>query len=290
MADDAELTVRLGLPKGRMEKAVFQMLNDAGIQIRATHRTYRPVLSLPELDTKIHKPQDIVEMLHYGSRDIGFAGADWVTELGAELVELIDTGMDPVRLVAAAPSSLLVKGALPHRPLVVASEYERLTKNWIKTRELDATFVRSFGATEVFPPEDADCIIDNTSTGSTLRANNLEIVDEIMTSSTRLYANPKSLENPNKREIIERLVLLIRSVLDARKRVMLEVNVSAAYLDRLVEVLPCLKKPTIASLHGESGYVVKAAVPRKDLPQLIPLIKEQGGTDIVVTLISQLVP
>ena len=197
--------------------------------------------------------------------------------------------MDPVHLVAAAPNPLLEDGKLPKRPLVVASEYERLTKNWIKERGLDDTFVRSFGATEVFPPEDADCIIDNTATGSTFRANNLKIIDEIMTSSTRLYAHPRSLEIPEKREVIENFALLVRSVLDARKRVMLEVNVSADSLDKVVGVLPSLRKPTIASLHGDEGYVVKAAVPRIELPVLIPAIRAQGGTDIVVTLITQLV-
>ncbi len=290
MSQEQSGFVRLGLPKGRMEKGVFEMLTEAGIQVRTTSRAYRPVLSVPELDTKILKPQDIVEMLHYGSRDVGFAGADWVTELEAELVELLDTELDPVRLVAAAPSSLLENGKLPTRPLVVASEYNRLTKDWIKDRGLDATFVRSFGATEVFPPEDADCIIDNTATGSTLRANNLDIVDEIMTSSTRLYANPRALEIPEKREVIENFVLLVRSVLDARKRVMIEVNVATDALEAVVSVLPSLRKPTVSSLHGADGYVVKAAVPRIELPMLIPEIRAQGGTDIVVTRITQLVP
>ncbi|MCB0324471.1 MAG: ATP phosphoribosyltransferase [Bdellovibrionales bacterium] len=282
--------IRLGLPKGRMEKGVLQVLAEAGIQVRTTSRAYRPVLSLPEFDTKVHKPQDIVEMLHHGSRDIGFSGADWVTELEAEVVELIDLKLDPVRLVAAAPEALLENGRLPKRQLVVASEYERLSRRWISESGIDATFVRSFGATEVFPPEDADCIIDNTATGATLRANGLSIVDDIMTSSTRLYANPRALENPSKREHIERFVVLIRSVLDARERVMLEVNVSREDLESLVEVLPCLRKPTIASLHGDDGYVVKAAVPRKELPLLITEIKARGGTGIVVTLITQLVP
>ncbi|HEX6851876.1 MAG TPA: ATP phosphoribosyltransferase, partial [Candidatus Polarisedimenticolaceae bacterium] len=181
--------LKLALPKGRMQEGVFRLLGDAGIRIQTGARGYRPSVAFEGVEAKILKPQTIVEMLHLGTRDVGFAGADWVAELGGNLVELLDTGLDPVRLVAAAPASLLVEGALPSRPLVVASEYERLTRAWMQRRALDATFVLSFGATEVFPPEDADVIVDNTATGATLRANGLVIVDEVMRSSTRLYAN-----------------------------------------------------------------------------------------------------
>jgi ATP phosphoribosyltransferase len=150
--------------------------------------------------------------------------------------------------------------------------------------------VRSYGATEVFPPEDADCIVDNMATGETLRANGLVIVDELMRSSTRLYANPHALERSAKRERIERLVLLLRSVLDARQRVMLEVNVPADRLEAVIAVLPSMREPTMAPLHGDQGFAVKAAVPRHDLPTVIPEIKARGGTDIVVTALAQIVP
>lgn len=282
--------LRLALPKGRMQEGVFELLADAGIHIRVGSRAYRPTLSIPAFETKILKPQNIVEMLHLGSRDVGFAGADWVAELRASVVPLLDTGLDPVRLVAAAPAALLVEERLPSGPLVVASEYERLTTAWISARDLNATFVRSYGATEVFPPEDADCIVDNTATGSTLSANDLQIVDELMCSSTRLYANPQALDDPRRREAIERLVLLLRSVLEARQRVMVEVNVSAAQLENVIGALPCMREPTVARLHGDSGYAVKAAVPKDDLPRVIPEIKARGGTDIVVTRLAQIVP
>ena len=283
--------VRLGLPKGHMQEGVFSLLAEAGIRVRLGARGYRPTLSLPGFDTKILKPQNIVEMLHHGSRDLGFAGADWVAELDGDLVELLDTGLDPVRIVAAAPTAILEEGnVLPQRPLVIASEYVQLTRRWIETAGLRATCVRSYGATEVFPPEDADAIVDNTATGSTLRENGLEIVDELMRSSTRLYANPRVLEDPVKRGRIETFVLLLRSVLEARRRVMLEVNVGSDQLEALVEVLPSMREPTIAALHGSAGYAVKSAVPRDELPRIIPLLKAQGGTDIVVSSLSQIVP
>ena len=111
-----------------------------------------------------------------------------------------------------------------------------------------------------------------------------------MTSSTRLYANPRALEDPQRRESVERLVLLLRSVLDARGRVMVEVNVSLAQLESVIAALPCMREPTVAPLHGDSGYAVKAAVPREDLPRVIPEIKARGGMDIVVTRLAQIVP
>jgi ATP phosphoribosyltransferase-like protein len=172
----------------------------------------------------------------------------------------------------------------------VATEYERLTRRWLAERGYEGRVVRSYGATEVFPPEDADCVVDNTATGATLRANGLAIFDEVLRSSTRLYAHPRSLDVPEKRARIEHLALLARSVLDARKRVMVEVNVPADRLEEVVAVLPCMREPTIAPLHHEAGFAVKAAVPRADLPALIRAVKERGGTDIVVFEIAQIVP
>ncbi len=287
---ELEKPLRLALPKGRMKAGIIRLLEEAGIQLTVDERNYRPTLSVPGFETKLLKPQNIVEMLHVGSRDIGFTGLDWVRELNADVVEVLDTELNPVRIVAAAPVSILENGQLPQRKLVVASEYERLTREWIKEKKINASFVRSYGATEVFPPEDADMIVDNSSTGSTLSANRLQIVDELLKSSTRLFVNPKTLENPERRQVVERFVLLLKSVLQARKRVMLEVNVTAERLEAVVALLPCMRRPTIASLYGDEGYAVKAAVPRAILPTLIPELKEAGGTDVVVTAPDQLVP
>lgn len=285
-----EETLQLAIPKGRMYEGIVRLLAEAGINLTQTVRNYRPHVNLPSCEVKILKPQSIVEMLHAGSRDVGFAGADWVAELDGDLVELVDTGLDPVRVVAAAPRSLAPEAELPEIPLVIASEYERLTRGWIEERGLDATFVRSYGATEVFPPEDADLIVDNTATGSTLEANNLIIVDELMTSSTRLYANPSALAHPERRQAIDGLVLLINSVLEARRRVMVEVNVTAECLEAVLGVLPCMRRPTISELAGGDGFAVKAAVPRTDLPTVMPKLKAAGGSDVVVTNLAQIVP
>lgn len=285
----AQPSIRLAIPKGRMHESVCSLLAEAGIRLRADARAYRPSVNLPRHEVKILKPQNIVEMLHLGSRDLGFAGADWVAELKADLVELLDTGLDPVRVVAAAPESLLINGRLPDRPLLLASEYENLAKQWISREKLSARVVRSYGATEVFPPEDADIIVDNTSTGSTLVANRLAIVGEVMTSSTRLYAHPGALKDPERRDAIERFVMLVRSVLDARRRVMIEVNVGHDKLEAVIAVLPSMREATVAPLHGSAGYAVKAAVPRDELHRVIPEVKARGGTDLVVTSIAQIV-
>lgn len=282
--------LRIGLPKGRMERAVLELLADGGVQVTPTARGYRPHLRFECAEAKVLKPQNIVEMLLLGSRDVGFAGADWNAELSADLIEVLDTGLDPVEVVAAAPGTTLVDGRLPDRHLVVASEYERLTRRWISEHALDAECVRSYGATEVFPPEDADVIVDCSATGATLRANGLVIVDTLLRSSTRLYASPTAWVQPGKRRRIEDLALLLSSVLEARLRVMLEVNASSDCLERVVAVLPAMRRPTVSPLFGNGSYAVKAAVRRDALSQIIPAVKAAGGTDVVISTFSQIVP
>jgi ATP phosphoribosyltransferase len=279
--------VRIALPKGRMQEGVFELLAAAGVRVQIGARGYRPTLSgLPGVTAKLLKPQNVVEMLDVGSRDVGFAGADWVAEKGAELVELVDTGLDPVRIVAAIPDD---HPWPPPQGILVASEYERLTRDWMARSGIDGRFVRTYGATEVFPPEDADCIVDNTATGSTLTANRLRIVDEVMRSSTRMYASRQAMDDPARRRVIDDLVLLLGSVLEARSRVMIELNVPDEALEAVVESLPCLRRPTVSRLFGEQGYAVKAAVPRAILPTLLPSLRAAGGTDVVVTPCAQIV-
>jgi ATP phosphoribosyltransferase len=282
-------SLRLALPKGRMQENVFSLLRDAGLPVAGGTRGYRPRLPREDLDTKLLKPQNIVEMLHLGTRDLGFAGADWVAELDVELIELLDTGLDPVRLVVAAPPALLDVGRLPRRRLVFATEFVRLTEAWLRTTGIEADVVRSYGATEAFPPEDADGIVDLVASGATLRENDLVEVATVMPSSTRLYANAAALADRGRRTRIDALVLLLRSVLDARRRVMLELNVGADALEAVVAALPCMREPTVATLAHGAGYAVRAAVPRDLLPELIVELKRRGGTDLVVTPCAQIV-
>ncbi|MEO1585143.1 MAG: ATP phosphoribosyltransferase [Planctomycetota bacterium] len=292
--------LRFGLPKGRMQEGVLSLLDDAGIDVSGISRGYRPVVSFEGMQTKVLKPQNIIEMLHSGSRDLGFAGADWVEELGYAsggpdgegLVELLDTGLDPVRLVIAAPRSSVNDGelVLPEgRPLRVAAEMPTLAKRWIASRGLDARVVRTYGATEAFPPEDADCILDVAATGETLRANGLEVIDVVTTSSTMLYASRGAFDEPVKRAAMERLVLLLSSVLEARTRVMIDLNVDASGLEGVLATLPAMHEPTLAELRGGSGFAVRAAVLHADVSVLVPTLKSHGARDIVVSRPMQIV-
>jgi ATP phosphoribosyltransferase len=284
------MNLKLALPTGRIQQNVYKLLEEAGIRISGGPRSYRPTLSAEGFDTKILKTQNIVEMLAIGRRDIGFAGHDWVQEKRADVVHLLDTGFDKVRIVAAAPFGFPEAEAYQGRTLVIATEYVQLAQDWIDLKGMDAKVIRSYGTTEVFPPEDADCIVDNTSTGETLKTSGLQILDELMQSSTALFASQQAMANPDLRGRIEDFVLLIQSVLDARDRVMVEVNVSRESLEAVAACLPSMRQPTVAALHGDAGFVVKSAVKRTDLPTLIPLIKAKGGTDIVVSAISNVIP
>ncbi len=288
--EDHSSTLRLAIPKGRMYDAIVRLLGDAGIEIRASERDYRPTVSLDFINAKILKPRNVIGMLQAGSRDIGFAGCDWVAESQADLVELLDTGLNPVRLVAAAPTFLIQNGQLPSRRLVIATEYTRLAEQWIAARGLDATIVTTFGATEVFPPEDADIIIDNSATGATLRANGLTVIDEVMRSTTRLYASRHCLQSAQQAQRAADLAMLLKSVLEARSRVMLDLNVAQDRLHQVLACLPSMRQPTISSLSEDGWYAIRAAVPRAELARVIPQLKAAGACDIVTTRPEKIVP
>lgn len=280
--------LKLGIPKGRMYDGVVRLLGDAGLPLRTGARDYRPTLGTgTAFEVKILKPQNIVEMIRVGTRDVGFVGRDWIDELNADVVEVLDTGLDPVRIVAAAPAGFVPPA---DRPVVVAGEYEQLTRRWLEGRGTSYVFVRSFGATEVFPPEDADMIVDNTATGHTLTANGLAIVGEVMRSSTRLVAARWAYDDADKRRAIDDLVQLLTGVLEARGRVLLEMNVPLDRFDEIVAALPCMREPTVARLHDDAGYAVKVAAPRDVLPALIPKLKRLGAGDILVSRVDQIIP
>lgn len=284
-----ESVLNLALPKGRMYDNVARLMEDAGLRILNNGRNYRPRCQDDRFGLKILKPQNIVQMVELGAHDLAFTGHDWVVELSAEVTELLDTGLDPVRVVAAAPPELASLEKLKSRRIIAASEYEQITRRFLDREQLEYIFVRSYGATEVFPPDDADLIVDNTATGRTLAENNLTEIATLLNSSTRLVANSRILEG-EKGKLAEELIMLLQSVLDARCRVMLEMNVTADRLSALLEVLPCMRKPTLSPLADEAGYAVKAAVPRAGVPRLIPRLRSAGATDILEYPFSRVVP
>lgn len=291
-AEENPVQVHLALPKGHMQENIFKLFEEAGLKVSLGNaRGYRPTIPLKNYDVKLLKPQNILGMLHAGTRDCGFAGADWVDELNLEVVEVLDTQLDPVRIVAAAPSvDILAKGGLGGRKVIVASEYEQLTRKWLDAKGIPYTFLRAYGATESLPPEDADVIVDNAATGSTLKANQLEVFDTLMQSTTRLFASKAAWADPAKRARIEKLATLLKSVLDARKRLMVTFNCPVDKLEHMIANLPALKAPTVSKLHGEAGYAIQVAVEVSIVPTLVVHIREEGGSDIVVTSIKMLIP
>ena len=286
----SDTKVKLVLPTGRMQEAVVSLLADAGVGIKVRPSDYRPTAGDGRLEVKMLKAANIAPLVQYAAHDVGFCGRDWVEETGASVVTLLDTGLLPVRIVSAAPV-----GADPFAPggrrlVVVASEYERLARGYMESRNVAYRFVRTFGATEVFPPEDADLIVDNVATGQTLANNGLVIVDEIMSSSTLMVANAEALDDPVRGLIIRELALLVQSVLDARTRVLLDMNVGAERLEAVVALLPAMKSPTVQPLVGEGALAVRAAVPRAQVNRLLPALRAAGASDILQTEIQRLLP
>jgi ATP phosphoribosyltransferase len=280
--------LKLALPKGRLLDGIIELLEECGLEIKMNGRSYRPWCADPEVEIKILKPQNIPALIELGSQDLAFTGYDWVTEQNACVEELFDLKFDPVKIVAAIPKEKSMN-KLKTGVIRVVSEYENIAKKYLKEKGYKYQFIRSYGATEVFVPEDADMIVDNSSTGKTLVANNLKIVDTILVSSTRMVANKKALKDSWKQRKIENLLLLIKSVLEARVRVLLEMNVAKERLSELMLVLPCMKSPTVAELYKESGYAVKVAVKKAEVKDLIPILKENGATDILVYKLEKVV-
>ena len=290
---DSQLSMLI--PKGRLQTNVVDLLAKIGIKFHFGARSYRPTSSDPEVVAKLLKPQNIASLVSLGRHDVGFVGHDWILELGLDgpdsgLVELMDLKFDPVRLVAAVPDNFVKDGKFEAPPtMVVASEYEQITRRYIKEQGLKAVFVKTFGATEALPPEDADMIVDNTSTGATLVSNRLEIVDEILRSTTRLVAHRSVLDDPWKKDKLDRMMMLIESTLNAKLWVLLEMNVSADKLDALVGELPALSAPTVSPLFSDQGYAVKVAIPSKNAPVLIPRLRELGATGILEYKLEKIV-
>lgn len=284
-----ECRVKLVVPTGRLQEAVIRLLGEAGLKIEMKPNDYRPASDDPRFEVKLLKAANIPKLVEYGAHDLGFTGVDWVRETGADVERLIETGLMPVRIVAAAPVGAEPFMAGNGRPVVVASEYERLTAEYMASRHVDWRYVRTYGATEVFPPEDADVIVDNVASGRTLLANGLAILDEILTSSTLFIANRAALRRPAVGEAVAELQLLVQSVLDARKRVLLDMNVPASGLEAVVRLLPAMKSPTIQKLYGDDAYAVRAAVPREQVSRLIPLLRQAGATDLLQTEVQRVI-
>jgi ATP phosphoribosyltransferase len=288
-AKDSPDKLRILIPKGRIFDNVSRLFSEAGFPIYLADRTYRPVIAADWLDAKIMKPQNVGELLELGSHDAGFTGTDWIQESNADVEEILDLGFDRVRIVVAVPQNF-DDAALRAKKLVVATEYVNLAEAWLKKSGYQYRILRTYGATEVFPPDDADMIIDNTSSGQTLRDNGLRIIDTILESSTRFIASRSAMADRQKRSRIEELAMLFRAVLDGRDRVMLEMNIPKDRFDGIAQGLPAMRSPTVAPLFGDQGYAVKIAVKKHEVPDIIPRLKKLGAVDIVEYDLRKVVP
>lgn len=278
--------LKILLAKGRIYESVYELLNDVGISIHLPDRTYFPTTNQEDLAFQVVKPQITSALLAQNKADVGFSGKDWVYENGVEdeVVEIMDLGFDPVRIVAAIPEfqdyDTLLKGKV-----TIATEYQALTRKYIESKKIDGTIFRTWGTSEGFVQgtEDsmAQILIDNTSTGSSLKANRLKIVDTLMESSTRMYASKEAMKDPARKQKIMELKMLFEAVLAARSRVMLEMNVSKANFDALIKGIPSMKSPTVSPLFGDDGYAVKIAVKKSEVPTLLPKLQSLGATDIL---------
>jgi len=280
--------LRILIPKGRIFDNVARLFSEAGFPVSLSDRTYRPALGADWLDAKIMKPQNVGELLELGSHDAGFTGIDWIRESGADVEEIVDLDFDKVRIVAAVPIEF-DEAQLRSKKIVVATEYVNLAQEWLNAAGYQYRILRTYGATEVFPPDDADMIIDNTSTGQTLKDNGLNIIGTLLESSTRFVASRFALANPEKRRRIEELAMLFRAVLDGRERVMLEMNIPKEHFESLAS-LPAMRSPTVAPLFADAGYAVKIAVNKHEVPDIIPKLKKLGALDIVEYDLRKVVP
>jgi len=278
--------LRILLAKGRIYESVYELLSDVGISLKLADRTYFPTTNQDDLAFQVVKPQIASALLASNKADVGFSGKDWVYENGVQdgVEEIMDLGFDPVRIVAAIPNTVDFE-ALVQKPVTIATEYQTLSKKWLSDKKIDGTIFRTWGTSEGFVQDNEDSLaqilIDNTSTGSSLRANNLKIVDTLMTSSTRMYASKEALKDPEKKQKIMELKMLFESVLNARGRVMLEMNVAKDKFDNLIKALPSMKSPTVSPLFGDDGYAVKIAVKKSEVPTLLPKLQSLGATDIL---------
>lgn len=278
--------LRILLAKGRIYESVYELLSDVGISIHLPDRTYFPTTNQDDLAFQVVKPQITSALLASNKADVGFSGKDWVFENGVQndVEEIMDLGFDPVRIVAAIPAAADFE-ALAQGKVTIATEYQNLSKKWLSEKKIDGTIFRTWGTSEGFVQDSdeslAQILIDNTSTGSSLRANNLKIVDTLMTSSTRMYASKEALKDPARKQKILELKMLFESVMNARERVMLEMNVAKDKFDGLIKALPSMKSPTISPLFGDDGYAVKIAVRKSEVPTLLPKLQSLGATDIL---------
>ena len=283
---DATRKLRLGIPKGSLQEATMELFRRAGFDLQVGSRSYFPTVDDEELDCVLIRAQEMARYVEDGVLDAGLTGRDWVAENDAQVVEVADLiyakqSFRKVRWVLAAPEDSLIRGPKDLEGKVIATELVKTTERYLARHGVRAHVEFSWGATEVKPPLLADAIVEVTETGSSLRANNLKILDTVMESNTVLIANRASWENPWKRQKLGNIKLLLEGAMLAFGKVGLMLNVHKDCLAAVLKVLPALKRPTISEL-SEPGWVALNTILDEKLVRLIiPQLKQAGAQGIV---------
>ncbi len=289
--------LRLVLPKGSLEQATLELFEHADLAVqRASDVDYRATVDDPRIDeVRILRPQEIPHYVAEGLFDLGITGRDWVEETGREVVSLGELHYSkatarPVRIVLAVAADTAVKSVaeLP-TGLRVSTEYPELTRRYFEKQGIPVDVRLSYGATEAKVPEIADAVVEITETGRALRAAGLRIIDTILVSYTELIANPEACEDPAKRHAMNQLHTLLQGTLEARGHVLVKLNVSEADLDRVIELLPALKAPTVSKLFGADAYAVETVVPKAQINTLIPALRDAGASDLIELALAKIV-
>ncbi len=296
--------LRLVLPKGSLEKATLDLFASADLAVtRSSSVDYRASIDDPRVDeVRILRPQEIPLYVADGLFDIGITGRDWVEERGSDVTSLGElpyskATSNPIRVVLAVPESspvtsvadLAASGMGTGGAVRVSTEYPELTRRYLEKHGIVADVSLSYGATEAKVPDIADCVVEITETGRALKAAGLKIIETLLVSYTELIANPISVADPVKRHAMEQLLTLLQGSLEARTKVLVKVNVPADALQAVIDLLPSLRAPTVAELHGGGAFAVETVVPKSEINVLIPALRDRGATDIIELALSKIV-
>lgn len=285
----------LGLPKGSLQEATFLMMKKAGYNVQAGSRSYMPSIDDPEIKARLIRAQEISRYVESGMLDAGITGHDWIKENQSDVVEVAELiyakqGLRPVRWVLAVPNDSTIKSVQDLAGKRIATEAVGLTKSYLAKHGVTAEVEFSWGATEVKAPELVDAIVEITETGSSLRANNLRIVETVLESTTRFIANKSAWADAKKRRKIEQIALLLRGALLAETRVLLKMNVREETLAKVVKILPAMHAPTVNRLSSDGWSAVESVVEERVVRDIIPLLKEAGAEDIIELGLNKVVP
>lgn len=281
-----ERILKLGLPKGSLEKPTFDLFANAGYDIHGASRSYRPQIDDPDLRARLLRAQEIGRYVHQGFLDCGITGKDWVAENEADVEVLTDlpysrSTSNPTRWVLVVPEDSPIKDVKDLQGKLIATEAMNLTRNFLKKHGVEAKLEFSWGATEVKVPDLVDAIVDITETGSSLRANKLRIVATLMESFPQFIANREAAKDPWKRAKMERIVLLLKAALEARDKVGLKMNVPEKQLQSVLDTLPSLRLPTVNQLSQDGWLAIETILEEKVVREIIPDLKAAGAEGII---------